>query len=120
MFEQATLTAAPWSSRLWSTCAGITGQVLLVGCMLLAPLLWPAVLPQLQNYVMLTAPGPPPPPPPPVGELAVRPRAQRIPFQAANGLIVPVSVPQSIAIIDEPPEVGISGVSGGVTGGVAG
>src|SRR4051812_37961950 len=36
MFEQATLSPAPLSTRLWSTCAGISGQVLVVGCMLLA------------------------------------------------------------------------------------
>lgn len=121
MFEQATLTAVPAASRLWTTCAGVTGQALIVGSMLLAPLISPAVLPQLQSYVTLTAPGPPPPPPPPPGEITVRPRSARtIPFQVTKGLVLPRFIPDRAATIEEPPEIGDPGGRGGVPGGVAG
>src|SRR5438445_102765 len=106
MFESATLTPVPASTRLWSTCAGISGQVLIVGCMLLAPLLSPAVLPNLRSYVTIAAP-PPPPPGPPVGSTTVRPRAvvNRIPFQVRDSAVfLPRFIPNKPATIDEPPE----------------
>ncbi len=118
MFEQATLSPAPVSTRLWSTCAGVTGQALIVGCMLLAPLIWPQVLPQLQSYVTLTAPGPPPPPPPPPsGNMTVVPRhiATRV-----CSVCMPVRIPDHVTMLSEdPPEISSgSGVSGGVIGGI--
>lgn len=125
MFETATLTAAPASTRLWSTCAGVTGQALIVGCMLLAPLISPAVLPNLRSYVLLAAPGPPPPPPP-VGEVTVQPRFTRI-TRTFCLLCAPVKVPDRIEIVkdDLPPVTGaavggLGGVQGGVPGGVPG
>jgi periplasmic protein TonB len=120
MFESATLTAAPASTRLWSTCAGISGQALIVGCMLLAPLIWPAVLPNLRESIMLVAPGPPPAPPPPPGEFTVRPKAQvtRV-FNCT--VCAPAAVPKTIAVVndidDPPPAVSSDGVRGGVIGG---
>src|SRR6476469_10134470 len=99
MFE-ATLSTPPASARLWSTCAGVTGQALLVGCMLLAPLISPQVLPQLQSYVTLTAPGPPPPPPPP-GNPVVRPRTVQTTHAIACRFCAPISIPKTIAIITE-------------------
>jgi periplasmic protein TonB len=129
MFESATLTAAPASTRLWSTCAGISGQVLIVGCMLLAPLISPAVLPNLRSYVTIAAP--PPPPPPPVGEVLVRPHSavNRIPLQfRETGLVLPRFIPPTVAKIDEPPEIGSGsgfvvggmGIPGGAINGVVG
>ena len=121
MFESATLTAAPASTRLWSTCAGVSGQALLVGCMLLAPLVSPAVLPNLRSYVILAAPGAPPPPPPP-GEITVRPRVQAThPFRCT--VCAPVKIPDRVAMIidepDPPPVAASAGVQGGVPGGIA-
>jgi len=58
MFEQAILVNVPVGRRLWSTCAGVTGQMLLVGGLILAPLIFPQVLPQVQSLVTLVAPGP--------------------------------------------------------------
>jgi protein TonB len=122
MFEQATLTGGPLSTRLWSTCAGLTGQAILVGVMLLVPLVWPAALPQLKSYVNIVAPGPPPPPPPP--GLTVRPRAasRAIPFQATHGIMLPTRIPDHIArIVEDPPDLpGGGGVPGGVPGGIPG
>jgi protein TonB len=121
MFEQATLSTAPASSRLLSTCLGLTGQALIVGCMLLAPLIWPQVLPQLQSYVTLAAPGPPPPPPPPPGNTTVRPRFMKTTQAVVCRFCAPVHVPDRIAIVTEdPPDVAVSGIPGGVPGGVPG
>jgi protein TonB len=123
MFESATLTAAPASTRLWSACAGVTGQLLIVGCMLLAPLVSPAVLPNLRSYVTaLEAPGPPPPPPPPpTGSATVQPRFTKA--TRACAVCTPVRVPDRIEIVkdDFPPAVEQrDGVTGGVEGGVRG
>jgi periplasmic protein TonB len=119
MFESATLTAAPASTRLWSTCAGISGQVLIVGVMLLAPLISPAVLPNLRSYVTLAPPGPPPPPPP-AGGVTVRPRT--VVTHKVCTLCAPSVVPNHppVIIVDDEPLPTISdpnGVIGGVKGG---
>src|SRR3954466_9872868 len=107
MFEQATFSSAPVSSRLWSTCAGITGQALIVGCMLLAPLIWPQVLPQLQSYVSLAAPGPPLPPPVPVTTVQPRSAVRTIARQwKPDGFYAPRSIPTKPLTIDDPPDIG--------------
>src|SRR3954454_5202044 len=120
MFEQSTLSGGPLSARLWSTCAGLTGQAFLVGTMLLVPLMWPAALPNMRNYITLAPPGPPPPPPPPPGETTVRPKA--IHTTRICTVCAPVSIPKRVAmIVDDPPEVADApGVPGGVPGGIAG
>lgn len=116
MFESATLTAAPASTRLWSTCAGVTGQALIVGCMLLAPLVSPAVLPNLRSYVTsLEAPGPPPAPPP-KGLTTVQPRIAKA-TRVFCKLCAPAAVPDRVEIVNDdfPPPVNDQG--GGVIGG---
>src|SRR5215208_4841938 len=103
MFEQAILSGGPMSTRLLSTCAGLTGQAFLVGTMLLVPLIWPAVLPNLRSYVTLVTPGPPLPPPP-RGEYTIRPRTATA--TRACTVCTPVRVPDRIAmIVDDPPAV---------------
>jgi protein TonB len=119
MFEQATLTGGPLSTRLWSTCAGFTGQAIIIGVTLLVPLVFPAALPQLKSYVGLVAPGPPPPPPAPGP--TVRPRGTiRTVREATHGITVPTSVPKYIArIIEDPPDLPAGdGVRGGIPGGI--
>jgi len=120
MFEQSTLSGGPLSTRLLSTCAGITGQAALVAAALLVPLIWPSALPQLQSYITVVAPGPPPPPPPP-GNLTVRPRTVQSQVRPCT-MCMPPTVPRQIAmIVDDPPEIGQpAGVEGGVRGGVEG
>src|SRR5689334_16808884 len=104
MFEQALLAAAPVSNRLWSTCAGVTGQVALVGGLLLAPLIFPQVLPQVQSMTTLVAPGPPLPPP--IGErVLVRPRPTTATHVFRCDLCAPPRVPKTLDMTpDEPPE----------------
>jgi periplasmic protein TonB len=121
MFEQAILSGGPVSGRFWSTCAGVTGQIVVVGTMLLVPLVFPATLPQLQSYVTLVAPGPPPPPPPPPAPgTTVRPRGAVRTFDKA-ALRMPVAIPDRVAkIVEDPPEFTGVGVQWGVPGGIPG
>jgi protein TonB len=125
MFEQATLSGGPLSTRLWSTFAGVGGQAFVVGMTLLVPLIWPAALPQLQSYITLQAPGPPPAPPPPPGEYTVRPRPVRL-AEIRCTFCVPVTIPKGVKpVVDDPPELGEFGsipgsVPGGIPGGIPG
>src|SRR4051812_3588274 len=64
MFETALLSTGPQSKRAWTTFAGVTGQALLVGGLVLAPLIWPQALPRVSWMVSLAAPTPLAPPPP--------------------------------------------------------
>jgi protein TonB len=118
MFEQTLLAGSPPSTRLWSTCAGITGQAILVGATLLVPLIWPAALPQIQSYINIVAPGPPPPPPPPPSQGAtVRPRGEVRPFHPA-AITIPVLIPDRVLhIVEDPPEIGPTNSRIGVPGG---
>jgi protein TonB len=51
MFEQATLSDGPTSKRVYSAFAGITSQLLLVTGVVLAPILFPQVLPKVPSSV---------------------------------------------------------------------
>jgi len=117
MFETATLSPGPASKRFWSTCAGLAGEALLLGCAVLVPVLSPQVLPRAMFATMLAAPGVPPPPPAP-GPV-VRPTrshpAPRLWLPVTEPARVPTSTP---TIIDLATDSGTTGVSGGVEGGV--
>ena len=120
MFEQTMLAGGPLSTRLWTTCAGITGQAILVGATLLVPLIWPAALPQIQSYIGIVpagsataapAPGP-----------TVRPKGTVRIDQVIRPIWIPSHFPARPAIIvDDPPDLPSGGgVPGGVQGGVPG
>jgi protein TonB len=104
MFERATLDPGPASKRIWTTCMGITGEALLVGCTLIAPMIWPQALPRAGALITrLSAPGSPAPPP----KVQAAPRA---PIPAVppsqirkDALILPRVIPAKPAIIDDPP-----------------
>jgi protein TonB len=121
MFETATLSYGPPSKRVWATAMGFTGQAVLIGCAVLAPLISPQTLGRAFLVTTLVTPGPPPPPPPPGPRIV-----PRSPHAAAtqifrNLLTEPVNIPRIAArIIDEPPEAAGSGpgVQGGVPGGL--
>jgi len=117
MFETATLIYGNDSKRVWGTFAGVTGQVLLVTCAVIAPMVSPAMLPRAVWTTTVVAPGPPPPPP--LGP-SIRPKtsqAARIFHEPA--LREPVSMPAVAQIIIDPPAdvAAGSGVEGGVAGG---
>ena len=127
MFETATLSYGPPTKRVWTTAMGFTGQAVLIGCAVLAPMISPQTLGRAFLVTALVTPGAPPPPPPP--GLKVVPRSPHaVATQVFNGgLFAPVSVPAIAAIIvDDFPETpgsaaGIpDGVVGGEHGGVPG
>jgi protein TonB len=122
MFETATLSYGPPSKRVWTTAMGFTGQALLIGCAVLAPLISPQTLGRAFLVTPLVPPGAPPPPPAP-GPKVVPQSTHAVATQIFNhGLLLPVNVPKIVAmIVDDPPEATGSGpgVPGGVPGGVA-
>src|ERR1051325_1946294 len=119
MFETAALSSGPSSKRLWSTCIGVTGEVLLLGCAVLVPVLSPQVLPRAMFVTMLAPPGVPPPPPAP-GPM-VRPRSARTtPRLTLTGLVEPSTIPPTTPrIIDGPEPVAAIGIPGGIETGLS-
>ena len=46
MFEQSTLPNGPAGKRVWTTFIGLGGELVVVLAMVLAPMIWPEVLPK--------------------------------------------------------------------------
>ena len=117
MFEVVALSSGFANKRLWSTCAGITAEALLLVCAALAPLVSPQALPHSRAIMAWLLPMTPPPPPA-AGDAAkprpARPSPERL--QTVPGrLTEPASIPPKAAIIvDEPLETSGYGVPGGV------
>ena len=121
MFETATFSYDPSSKRVWTTAMGFTGQAVLIGCLMLAPLVSPQTLGRAFLVTGLVAPGAPSAPPPP------GPRVEPV---SRHGTAAPVSnpiltepvaahvPPVAVTIIDEPPVARGSGP--GVIGGDGG
>ena len=112
MFETATLSSGPRSKRVWSTCAGLAGEVVFLGCAVLVPILSPQVLPKAMWAIMLEPPGVPPAP------RAPGPQVQPTKFHAAarTGFVAPSVIPAGVPkIVDAPgppPEIGVPGLPG--------
>ena len=101
MFEQAVLPSCPAGGRYWTVAAGFTGELLAIGLVLLAPLVWTDFLPRARALNWISLPSPPPPvvkePP------AVRAHPAR-PWQAIGRLLIqPRTIPATALIIDDPP-----------------
>ena len=105
MFETATLSYGQPTKRVWATAMGFTGQAMIIGCALLAPMISPQTLGRAFLVTTLVTPGAPPPPPPPGPKIVPRqPSAGATQF-AEHILTIPVNVPAIAAlIIDEPPD----------------
>jgi periplasmic protein TonB len=122
MFEQTILAGANRGRRFWTACLGMTGEALLVASAVIAPMVWPQVLPRPQNWIGLYTPSVPPPP----TRNLDKPRTTRVePTRAANlprPFTAPVSIPPRAAILTDPPvELAPVGVPGSVdTRGVLG
>jgi periplasmic protein TonB len=121
MFETATLSYGPPAKRVWATAMGFTGQAMLIGCALLAPLISPQTIGRAFLVTALAPPGVPPPPPP-LGSRVV-PRSSHVAATqfTRHLLTAPIRIPAIAAIlIDNPPEAADSGtgVPGGMPGGV--
>jgi protein TonB len=113
MFETALLPTGRQTKRTWTTFIGVTGQVLLVGGLVLAPLISPAALPRVVWSVALAPPSPPPPPP--EGPRVTPVNRTRI--VRANVFTAPPAVPPRIlTVVDDVAEAAPTGPS--VYGGV--
>ncbi len=117
MFEQATIDYGS-GKRVWTSFAGFTGQSLLIAAAVIAPMIWPQVLPRpLETVIGLSAPGPPPAAPPDAGPRVAPRKSQVTPRLWNNTPVAPSHIPDTINMDVEPPTVLSSGVQGGVPGG---
>ena len=112
MFEQATLSCGPATKRVWTTCLGISGQVIVVTGMILTPMIWPDVLPKVQTFLPLVPPPRALPPGP-----SIRPRNATVtprPAWEFRGLVLrmPVSIPSRVAILEDPEDLAASAIPG--------
>jgi periplasmic protein TonB len=98
MFEQAVLPAGP-RSRRWAMAIGVTGEVLAVTCALIAPAIWPQLLPRPKLLTWLSLPVPPHSSASPSHVRPVATLRQMI----GNKLIVPAAIPDRVAIIEDAP-----------------
>ncbi len=118
MFETATLSYGPPGKRVWATALGFTGQAVLIGCALLAPLISPQTLGRALLVTTLVPPGAPPPPPAPGPKVVPRASHAGATQIIRDILTAPVSIPAVAAmIIDDFPVEADSGP--GVPGGIA-
>jgi periplasmic protein TonB len=110
MFEQATLTNGPGGKRIWTTFAGFISQVILLTFAVMAPMMWPQMLPTARIWESLAPPLPPAPKP--LGEVKHAPASvtplRHMPWSLTK--YQPASVPTSIpTIVEEPAGIGIPG-----------
>lgn len=123
MFEQATLDYGPATKRIWNTCMGVTGEAVLVASAVIAPMIWPQVLPRPSAVATwLTAPGPPAAPQKPAPAEPMRAATvKRPPLQITEaGVYLPRFIPLRPVLIEEPPLTGPATGGGGVPGGIEG
>jgi len=115
MFEQSSLTNTHRS--WWTTCAGFAAETAGVAVLVLCPLIWPQALPRTAYFTSLAAPGPPPAPVRKGTAERPRHRAAVLTRAVTGGLFAPTAMPaHAVQIIDTPPEIGGSGVPGGIEG----
>jgi protein TonB len=121
MFETATFSYGPSNNRVWTTAMGFTGQAVLIGCALLAPLLSPQTLGRAFLVTGLVAPGAPtaPVPPGPRVEPVPRGAAAKPTYTNLFNEPVPAHIPAIAAMIVDPPDTSVSGPASrfGVPGG---
>jgi protein TonB len=124
MFETAILSNGPRTKRVWATIAGFTGQVIVIGFALIAPLLFPQVIPKVAYVMPIAPPAASLPPPAPGGNSA--PRHPHVVPVNANALVfreptrVPTTNPITINDVDDAPVIsgGPVGVPNGAPNGV--
>jgi periplasmic protein TonB len=105
MFEQATLTNGPAGARAWTTLLGLSSQVALVSLAVLAPMVWPQVIPAARFLETIAPPLPPAAPPKPLGALKEVPASGKamkpVPWSLTK--YSPSIVPSQVyMIVDEP------------------
>ena len=106
MFETATFSYGPSPKRVWTTAMGFTGQAVLIGCALLAPLVSPQTLGRASLVVTtLVTPGAPPAPAPPDTRVVPVPHHAAGASASTHVFTAPGSVPTMVPKPgDDPPE----------------
>src|ERR1017187_4868830 len=106
MFETATFSYDPSSKRVRTTAMGFTGQAVLIGCLMLAPLVSPQTLGRAFLVTGLVAPGAPPAPLPPGPKPEAVPSRGAAPPTTRRTLTEPVAanVPPIAVPLINPPE----------------
>ena len=105
MFETATFSYGPSPKRVWTTAMGFTGQAVLVGCALLAPLVSPQTLGRAYLVTGLVAPGVPPPVRRAGPADAPRPTRMAAVPTTPHTLVAPGFIPTTMPLpSDDPPE----------------
>jgi protein TonB len=116
MFEQATLTDGPAGKRALATFIGFTSQAVLLTFAVMAPMVWPQMLPTTRIFETLAPPVPASPTPKPLG--GVTPAKPTHYSKWSLTKYQPTIIPTGIQLIVEEP-VGITtgdtavGVKGG-------
>ena len=122
MFETAMLSYGPPGKRVWATAMGFTGQALVIGCALLAPLISPHQLGRAFLVTTLVTPGAPPPPPPPGPRIVPRTSRTVATQFREHVLLAPIHIPAVPTILIDPPETSAQsgpGAPGGIPGGIS-
>jgi protein TonB len=117
MFAQTFVEGTGKTHKPWTTMVGFSLNVLVVGILVIAPMIWTDVLPVNALRSALFIPPPPPPPPPPPAETPKVVQVKIIPRQFDSGrLMQPKSIPTAIAVIkeDELPPPSAGGIAGGI------
>jgi protein TonB len=103
MFEQSILTNGKSGRRVWTTCAGVTGEAIVVVLAAVAPMVFPQALPDLKRMVIEYLPPVPPPPPGP----QAKPEVTHVEPRRADAprlFTVPDSMPpKAVQVVDELP-----------------
>ena len=106
MFETATFSYGPSPKRVWTTAMGFTGQAVLVGCALLAPLVSPQTLGRAYLVTGLVAPGAPLPAHRPEPSVESLPQHGAAVPTRTHALVAPLAsnIPAIAVAIVDPPE----------------
>ncbi len=126
MFEQATLTNGPAGARAWTTFLGLSSQIALVSLAVLAPMMWPQMLPTAHILEILAPPLPPGPRPKHAEDVKQVPASGRVlrAVPMASLRYYPPTVPTQVyTIVDEPAAPWVSGSpagSGDINGSIVG
>lgn len=103
MFEQSILTNGKSGRRVWTTCAGVTGEAMVVAIAVIAPMVFPQALPSLKMMVVEYLPPVPPAPPGPREKPAVAHAEPRRP-EAPHAFVAPTQIPPRVLqVVEEPP-----------------
>ena len=118
MFETAMLPSGPAEKRVWATCAGFSGQALLVGFALMAPIIWPQAIQHVGTVTKIAPPGAPLGRPPAGSQTVTRRLHPPMPQLVICFFPIPIPRKAPAPSIDLPPDPWeTGGISGGLPNG---